>query len=232
MADQTAVGSAPRRAVENDIEHRFRRRFIWQVAVAGVALVAIGVLGYREWFVSDDPNPGLVAAVEELRAQLQGEGIEPAVPPAEDITGDDTQVVPIPGPVGPEGDRGPQGPPGRDGRDGAPCQPTNPMCVGPAGPAGIMGPQGETGAQGGQGPMGEAGGTGATGETGATGATGETGATGATGPAGPPGVGIAEVRLVVAEDGTCHLLVTLTDGSTSDAGSWDCKQAPPINPGG
>lgn len=74
-----------------------------------------------------------------------------------------------------------------------------------AGARGEPGPQGEPGARGEPGPQG------------LPGPSGERGARGETGPAGPqgePGVGIANVKIVGS-----NLIVTLTNGSTIDAGS-------------
>ena len=66
--------------------------------------------------------------------------------------------------------------------------------IGPRGPQGYTGPQGATGPQGPQGP---------------------TGATGPQGPTGPTGVSITNVTI----DENQHLIVTLSDGSSIDAGS-------------
>jgi hypothetical protein len=221
-----AERTARRRVADHDMEERFRRRLIWQLAVAGLVLIVLGVLAYRSWFVGNEADEELTAAVTELRAQVQDLGGTPVVPPAEDITGDETQVVPIPGPPGPEGERGLQGPegrPGRDGRTGEPCQPSNPLCVGPPGPPGPSGPEGATGLTGG---TGEAGATGATGESGPA---GPTGATGPEGPAGPAGVSITNVQIVENPERECHLIVSLSDGTTIDAGRIDCPR-PPIIP--
>lgn len=75
--------------------------------------------------------------------------------------------------------------------------------IGPRGPQGYTGPQGATGPQGPQGP------------TGATGAQGPQGPTGPAGADGNDGVSITNVAI----DGNSHLIVTLSDGSTIDAGS-------------
>ena len=72
--------------------------------------------------------------------------------------------------------------------------------IGPRGPQGYTGPQGATGPQGPQGP---------------TGATGPQGPTGPAGADGNDGVSITNVAI----DGNQHLIVTLSDGSSIDAGS-------------
>ena len=71
------------------------------------------------------------------------------------------------------------------------------------GPTGPRGYPGNTGPQGPQGPQGP------------TGATGPQGPTGPTGADGNDGVSITNVTI----DGNSHLIVTLSDGSTIDAGS-------------
>lgn len=89
--------------------------------------------------------------------------------------------------------------------------------TGPQGPQGLPGPQGETGPSGPQGLPGPSGSQGLPGPSGERGARGESGPPGAVGPAGPqgaPGVGIANVKIVGS-----NLIVTLTNGSTIDAGS-------------
>jgi hypothetical protein len=218
-----AERTARRRAADQDVDARLRRRLFWQLGVASLVLLVLGVLAYRSWFVSNEADPELSAAVDELRSQVRGLGGTPVVPPAEDITGDETNVVPIPGPEGPRGFPGPIGPPGRDGRTGEPCQPSNPECIGPPGPPGPSGPEGDTGLPGGSG---EPGATGATGEPGPA---GPTGAIGPEGPAGPAGVSVTNVTVVEVDNNECHLIVTLSDGSQIDAGAVDCP-TPPLLP--
>ena len=85
---------------------------------------------------------------------------------------------------------------------------------GPQGETGATGPQGPQGPQGIQGVQGEQGPTGAQGPQGETGATGATGATGPQGETGPQGVSITNVAVT----NTNHLIITLSSGSTIDAG--------------
>lgn len=210
------------RIAAEEVDRRFRRRFIWQVVVASVVLLGLGVLAYRSYYPADDPIDQLSVAVDELRTQVRELGATPVAPPAEDITGDETQLVPLPGPEGPAGDRGPAGPPG------AACQPRNPNCVGPPGP---MGPRGEQGLEGVGGEPGTAGEPGATGEPGPAGPAGATGPEGPAGPAGatgPAGVSVVDVRVVEVAQHDCHLIVSLSDGSQIDAGNVDCPEPPLI----
>lgn len=109
---------------------------------------------------------------------------------------------------------------GNNGNDGA-AGATGPQGpVGPQGETGPQGPQGETGATGAIGPQGETGATGPQGPQGIQGETGATGATGAQGPAGPAGqdgedgISITGVNI----DSSGHLIVTLSDGPSIDAG--------------
>lgn len=86
---------------------------------------------------------------------------------------------------------------------------------GPQGPAGKQGPAGPEGKQGPAGPEGKQG------KDGAVGPQGETGPVGATGPAGPQGDKGADAPVITGftirpED--YHMIVTLSDGSTYDAG--------------
>lgn len=85
---------------------------------------------------------------------------------------------------------------------------------GPQGEQGEQGPQGPQGPQGIQGVQGEQGPTGAQGPQGEQGPTGATGATGATGEQGPQGVSITNVAVT----NTNHLIVTLSNSTTIDAG--------------
>lgn len=88
---------------------------------------------------------------------------------------------------------------------------------GPAGPQGEQGIQGETGATGEQGPKGDKGDTGATGPQGPkgdTGATGPQGPAGADGQDGADGVSVTNVQINASN----HLIVTLSDSTTVDAG--------------
>lgn len=93
----------------------------------------------------------------------------------------------------PKGDKGDKGDTGAQGPEG------------PQGPQGVKGDKGDTGAQGPQGIQGVQGPSGPTGPTGPTGATGETGAT---------GVGVSNVTVNASN----HLIVTLSNGTTIDAG--------------
>ena len=80
-----------------------------------------------------------------------------------------------------------------------------------------IGPKGDTGAQGPQGPQGPQGIPGKDGVPGRDGKDGKDGTDGKDGEAGPEGLGISSVELDI--DG--HLVCTMTDGSTIDAGSLD-----------
>ena len=133
------------------------------------------------------------------------------------------------GPQGPQGETGPQGPKGDDGSsvrilpDAQSCEQlgdgyidasgylqvltsldprtfTNAGLI--RGPQGPQGPQGETGATGPQGPQGE------------TGATGPQGPAGTNGTDGSDGVSVTNVAVTQ----TNHLIVTLSNGTTIDAG--------------
>ena len=196
-----------RRATE-DVEERFRRRTLVQLAAVAVLFFGLVYVAYRQQTDDDNPDPALVAAVDELRSQVRGLGATPAVPPPEDIVDNPPEVVPIPGPEGPPGT------PGRDGVDGK------------DGAAGLPGPPGAAG------PVGEPGATGATGEPGAAGATGDPGATGPqgdpgpTGPPGPAGISVTNVQVVEVAQNECHLIVTLSDGTQIDAGAVDCPTPP------
>lgn len=146
------------------------------------------------------------------------------------------------GPIGPAGPQGLQGPAGVAGAPGAagsqgPAGATGATGLqGPAGTpgatgaTGAQGPAGATGATGAQGPAGATGARGATGLQGPAGAQGPEGPAGATGPAGPQGVqgvagpkgdtgdqGIGITSAVVDAGG--NLIITLTNGSTINAGS-------------
>jgi hypothetical protein len=132
------------------------------------------------------------------------------------------------------GATGAQGPAGADGAQGIPGE------TGLQGPQGIQGPAGATGATGAQGPAGVAGtdGVGITsaivditgnliltksnGSTinagqvkGVKGDTGEAGATGATGATGAQGISVTSATV----NGSGHLILTLSNGTTIDAGS-------------
>ena len=80
-----------------------------------------------------------------------------------------------------------------------------------------IGPKGDTGAQGLQGAQGPQGVPGKDGVPGRDGRDGKDGTDGKDGKAGPKGLGISSVELDI--DG--HLVCTMTDGSTIDAGSLD-----------
>ena len=210
---------AARRAAAQDVEDRFRRRTLWQIIVGGILLLGLVWVAYRQQTADNDPDPALVAAVDELRTQVRGLGATPNVPAPEDIVDDAPDVVAVPGPEGP---RGIQGPPGRDGRDGTPCLPSNPFCVGPEGPAGATGEPGSTG---------EPGATGQPGES-ITGPPGPQGEPGTPGAPGSDGRGITSVQVVEVDQNECHLIVTFTDGTQQDAGAVDCPTPPLLEPFG
>ena len=84
---------------------------------------------------------------------------------------------------------------------------------GPTGPAGPIGPTGEQGIQGIQGLKGDAGQTGLQGLAGAPGPKGDEGQIGQTG-LGLPGVSVSNAAI----SNTSHLILTLTNNSTVDAG--------------
>lgn len=214
-----AERTAKRRA-DTDIEDRFRRRTLWQIIIGGILLLGLVWVAYQQQTHDSDPDPALVAAVDELRTQVRGLGATPAVPPPEDIVDNPPEVVPVPGPLGPTGARGEQGEPGRpgiDGKDGMSCLPTNPACVGPEGPKGdqgasIQGPAGESI----EGPKGD------------TGEKGDTGSTGAS---------IVAVR-IEQQDGRCLMIVTTRDATGTEADlspveipQQFCQGPPPVDPG-
>lgn len=157
------------------------------------------------------------------------------------------------GPQGPTGPAGPQGPIGQQGIQGIVGPPGTP---GAPGIPGVQGPKGDQGSIGLTGPQGTAGlgiasantnaqhhliltmtdsstidagviPTGPTGPTGNTGATGATGPAGPTGSQGPVGNGIASAAL----NGSNHLILTLTNGLTTDAGVMPSGPAGPIGNG-
>lgn len=99
-------------------------------------------------------------------------------------------------PKGDTGEQGPAGPKGDTGEQGI---------QGPQGPQGIQGEPGPQGIRGPQGPQGERGPQGIQGVQGPKGDTGETGTT---------GVGVENVTV----DPSNHLIVTLSNGTTTDAG--------------
>lgn len=145
---------------------------------------------------------------------------------------------------GPKGDTGAQGPKGDDGTsvrilaDAASCTQlgdgyidangdlqvltnldpktfTNAGHIqGPQGPKGDKGDTGTQGPQGIQGETGAQGPQGIQGIQGEQGPKGDTGATGATGAQGPQGVSITNVAINASN----HLIVTLSNGTTIDAG--------------
>ena len=113
------------------------------------------------------------------------------------------------GPQGEKGDTGEQGPKGDKGDKG------DTGATGAQGPQGEKGDTGETGAQGPQGPTGATGATGPQGPQGPTGATGATGPAGANGTNGTDGISITNVSI----DNSGHLIVTLSNSNTIDAGA-------------
>lgn len=210
---------------ELELDRRLRRRFLgFAVAFAllGLLMFMWGWAEDRDDAQASKDTKALAGGIEELRHQLLEENIEPDVPPPEEITDGDVEVVPIPGPPGPQGERGPSGEPGPRGLTGPPG------AAGAPGAAGTAGPAGETGETGATGAAGEPGATGEPGTVGATGPQGETGATGPVGPAGPAGIGIADVQVVEVAERECHLIVTLTDGTRIDAGAIDCPEPPVV----
>lgn len=143
-----------------------RRPWLLPVAFAVVGGVSIGLAAdaIRGLDHRADENADDIAV---LSAQLEAEGIEPAVEaPAE--------IVPVPGPQGEPGEDGDDGAPGVDGKDGA------------AGTPGQRGTAGATGAAGASGEPGAAGTVGPQGEQGPQGIPGPEGKQGPAGPQGPP----------------------------------------------
>ena len=137
--------------------HRVRLAlFVIVVAAAGLvvggAISAVLELRHRVDELAEDRSV--------LAAQLENEGITPAVSDAQ----------PVPGIPGEKGERGDPGPPGVQGPMGM---------AGPPGPQGLTGPVGDAGTAG---PVGD---QGPGGEAGETGPQGEPGPAGPTGPAGP-----------------------------------------------
>lgn len=169
------------------------------------------------------------------------------VPGIQGLTGPAGAASAIPGPQGPQGAQGLTGPVGATGPAGAastvagPAGPTGP--TGPAGQNGATGPQGPQGIQGIKGDKGDKGDTGAAGAAGAPGTPGLPGASvadlryldgtltlemsngstyeafieGGSGGSGTPGEDGVSVT-GAAINGSGHLIVTLSDGSTIDAG--------------
>ena len=107
---------------------------------------------------------------------------------------------------GPTGAIGPAGPTGAVGPAGS---------VGPAGPAGAIGPAGAVGPAGAAGATGPAGSIGPAGPTGTVGPTGPAGPAGAAGATGSAGVSVTATSI---NNTTGHLLVSLSNGTTVDAG--------------
>ena len=141
---------------------------------------------------------------------------------------------------GPEGPAGADGAAGQDGQDGKDftydmfTEEQLKALIGPQGPEGIQGPVGPQGEQGVQGEQGPAGADGKDftydmftpeqlealrGPAGADGKDGEKGADGAEGPQGPEGPqgeqGISVTNVAIEDN---HLMVTLSNGNTLDAG--------------
>lgn len=139
-----------------------------------------------------------------------------APPPAERIR--EAEATP-----GPAGGVGPIGPPGPAGPSGKP---------GPPGPVGI----GKPGANGAPGLVGDPGVDGAPGSA-VNGTNGTDGAQGPPGPQGEPGApgvdgrGITTATITPQSDTTCHLILTMSDATTVDAGPIPCTTPPPeVNP--
>lgn len=128
------------------------RRLVLPVAVAiiGGASVGFAVDSLRELEHRADENADDIAV---MAAQLEAEGIEPAVAP-------ESEIVPIPGPAGEDGTDGDDGADGAPGPPGEPGMPGDPGvdggtgATGDAGPAGQSGPQGDPGTPGPSGPPG------------------------------------------------------------------------------
>jgi hypothetical protein len=117
------------------------------------------------------------------------------------------------GEQGPEGPQGPAGEQGQDGKDFTYDMFTEEQLkalIGPQGPEGIQGPVGPKGDQGEQGIQGE---VGPQGPEGLKGDQGEQGPAGEAGPQGEQGISVTNVAI---EDN--HLIVTLSNGNTLDAG--------------
>ena len=108
---------------------------------------------------------------------------------------------------------GDQGPAGATGATGA----TGP--AGAQGPQGLQGPAGAPGAAGATGPQGP---QGTTGPAGPAGATGAQGATGAKGDTGAQGVSVTSATI----NNLGHLILTLSNSTTIDAGSTVGPQGP------
>jgi len=149
--------------------------FVAAIAVAGLvvggAISALLELRHRVDQLIEDRSV--------LAAQLENEGITPAVKDAEPVQG-------IPGEKGERGDPGPAG------------------LQGPAGVAGAPGQQGEPGPQGVEGRPGDPGEPGPVGESGPAGEPGVTGPQGEPGPPGPVGPGPAAIVIEFPPPfGTC-----------------------------
>ena len=97
------------------------------------------------------------------------------------------------------------------------------VTIGAVGPRGADGADGQDGVTGPQGPIGPAGKDGADGLNGTNGIDGADGETGPAGPAGQDGVGVANASI----DENGHLVLTLTDGSTINAGQVRDVPDPP-----
>lgn len=143
-----------------------------------------------------------------------------APPPADRIR----QAEATPGPAGAPGSPGPAGPSGSPGPSGQPGQAGSPGTQGNPGSPGGPGKDGIPGAAG----TPTNGRDGTNGINGADGAAGKDGTDGAPGPAGPPGAdgtdgrGITDVTITTQPDGTCRLILTFTDSTTTDAGTIPC----------
>jgi hypothetical protein len=165
------------------------------VLTAGLVLglVVTSVMAMRR---AVDRNEIAVAA---LRAQLEAEGIEPAV----EASDDPAEVIV----TGPQGERGPRGEPGEDGSDGEPGADGQPGATGEPGSDGEPGAVGEPGTDGVQGPSGEPGPAGATGPAGADGT------------AGPPGPAPASFTFR-------WLTTTWTCSDPDGDGHYECATSP------
>lgn len=147
-------------------------------------------------------------AADKLCKQVEALGRACAVNPS---------ALPEPrvGATGPAGEPGAQGEPGQGGVAGQPGatggqgQPGAPGATGAPGSAGQPGTAGQPGIQGEAGPVGPQGPAGPQGEQGAKGNTGESGR------------GVASTQ-VSQEGNTCTMIVTYTDGTSQNAGSWEC----------
>ena len=150
----------------------------------------------------------LATALARQQAEAARGGTRVVTPPPSQIIQNPT-VIPgatgAPGIQGSPGQIGPQGPQGPEGVPGKSplCLLETSMCVGAKGD---------------------------TGKDGTDGKDGTNGQDGTNGTDGKDGRGISSVKVVKQDDATCHLIITYTDDSSSDAGEVSCPISPPANP--